>query len=398
MVANDFVIFAKIPIFAEMNNVIEHIEYLIRRHDCVVIPSWGAFIAHQQAAYYNAESSLYMPPLRQISFNVNVDHNDGLLTASIARKLDIPFSKAAKIVTQEVDAMKCQLQTDGEISLGSIGRFVAQSESSLLFEPSDDLLRDESRGFSPVEIKPVIEQVIEDEVPAAKNNSRTPRRLGLKALKIAAAIAVTISVGAAIIIPSVMNRNDNLAGIASTTSILSEIDTSSIFKRENHNATIENPESEFQASAVVSDSNVQTSDIETKAQKSLPEITSDIHNRVDKKADQTTVNISNEKSQTEVSKESLPAENNPTKQTKNEQGSLKPDASHCLVIGSLANMKQAKLFISQQAGSGYDLKIYAADGKYRVYIATGSVEKLVDLKANTSLGEDYPDAWVCKVN
>ncbi len=383
-----------------MNNVIEHIEYLIRRHDCVVIPSWGAFIAHHQAASYDPTASLYMPPMRQISFNVNADHNDGLLTASIARKLDIPFIKAAKIVTQEVDAMKCQLEADGEISLGSIGRFVAQSESSLLFEPSGELLREESRGMSPVEVKPVIEQAIEDDEPAYKPTPATPRRIGLRALKIAAAIAVTVSVGAAMLIPSVMNRNDNLAGIASTTSILSEIDTSSIFKAENNRASSIQPEDEVSESITGAEVNTLANAIDTTSELALPEIanTNTTKPEADNKAARQNINSPGDDAQEKAAKENAEAEKTSQKKAKKDNTALKPDASHCLVIGSLANLKQAKLFISQQAGSGYDLKIYAADGKYRVYIATGSIEKLVDLKANTAVGEDYPEAWVCKVN
>lgn len=391
--------------FAKMNNVIEHIEYLVRRHDCVVIPSWGAFIAHHQAARFDDAASLYMPPVRQISFNVNVDYDDGLLTASIARKLGITFSKAAKIVAQEVDAMKCQLDADGEISLGSVGRFIAQEGSTPLFEPSTEIKRFESMGLMPVEAKPIIEQTLEEEAPAQKPAPTLPRRIGLRALKIAAAIAVTISVGAAMVVPSLTNRNDNLAGITSTSSILSDIDTSSILRADDRADNDSRPQSAADTIVVeetptdVVNAPIQPDFTATKpattpcAAPLAADVPAAKQQPAAAAAQPTTPAIS-EAADSNANQAAAKPIKDKAAETRS---SLKPNASHCLVIGSLANLRQAKVFINEQAGSGYNLKVYAADGKYRVYIASGSVEQLLDLKANTPLGEAYPDAWVCKV-
>jgi hypothetical protein len=63
-----------------MYSITRHIEYLVSRHDCVVVPGWGAFIAQYEPARIDAESGLIVPPSRAISFNQSVMHNDGLLT------------------------------------------------------------------------------------------------------------------------------------------------------------------------------------------------------------------------------------------------------------------------------------------------------------------------------
>lgn len=63
-----------------MNHVIRHIEYLVPRHDCVVLPNWGAFIAHHQPSCYDEALGLMYPPLRGfLSVQVSVIMTDCLL-------------------------------------------------------------------------------------------------------------------------------------------------------------------------------------------------------------------------------------------------------------------------------------------------------------------------------
>ena len=60
-------------------NITEHIEHLILRHDCVVIPGIGALIAHYIPAYIDTELECIFPPKRKLTFNPSINHNDGLL-------------------------------------------------------------------------------------------------------------------------------------------------------------------------------------------------------------------------------------------------------------------------------------------------------------------------------
>lgn len=67
-----------------MFSIIEHIEYLMTRHDCVTVPGWGAFIANYSIAEYDAVHEVFTRPCRTIGFNASVSHNDGLLVQSHA--------------------------------------------------------------------------------------------------------------------------------------------------------------------------------------------------------------------------------------------------------------------------------------------------------------------------
>ena len=72
--------------FCMMFSIIEHIEYLITCHDCVVVPGWGAFIANYDASTYDATKNVMARPRRSIGFNASVSHNDGLLAQSLMRR------------------------------------------------------------------------------------------------------------------------------------------------------------------------------------------------------------------------------------------------------------------------------------------------------------------------
>ncbi|MDE6465278.1 MAG: SPOR domain-containing protein, partial [Duncaniella sp.] len=60
-----------------MINLSSHIEYLLLRHDCVVVPGLGALLVHEVHARFDADSCTFMPPSRSLGFNPAVTHNDG---------------------------------------------------------------------------------------------------------------------------------------------------------------------------------------------------------------------------------------------------------------------------------------------------------------------------------
>lgn len=103
-----------------MISIIEHIEYLVLRHDCVVVPGLGALIAPYSASI-DSELECIFPPRRSITFNAELVHNDGLLVSSVARRHRLTYDQAAQIVTDCVNAMHYQLQQEGETGLGHLG-------------------------------------------------------------------------------------------------------------------------------------------------------------------------------------------------------------------------------------------------------------------------------------
>ncbi len=112
-----------------------HIEYLLTRHDCVIVPGIGAFIATETAASIDLERGVISPRRREISFNSSVVTDDGLLTHSIARHEEIQYEEARRMMNAFIEKMNSDLKYEGEASVGMIGRLIRDSEGMICFQP-----------------------------------------------------------------------------------------------------------------------------------------------------------------------------------------------------------------------------------------------------------------------
>lgn len=118
-----------------MNFFFQHIEYLLLRHDCVIVPGLGAFIASVSPARIDMENGVIAPASRSIMFNQAVSLDDGLLANSIARKASIPFEDARNVIVRCVAKIKENLDRDREIEIGSLGSLLLGEENNMLFAP-----------------------------------------------------------------------------------------------------------------------------------------------------------------------------------------------------------------------------------------------------------------------
>ena len=112
-----------------------HIEYLLTRHDCVIVPGFGAFIATETEAYFDSEKGIINPRKREISFNSSVVTDDGLLSHSIARRERLSYEEAHRLMSALICKMNSDLRNEGEVSLGMVGRLVLDAEGFINFVP-----------------------------------------------------------------------------------------------------------------------------------------------------------------------------------------------------------------------------------------------------------------------
>lgn len=119
-----------------MRIIEQHIEFLLRKHDCVVIPGWGALLCRYVGARYAADGHTMLPPGRELAFNALLADSDGLLIASVARREGVAFEVAATMVQTEVEQMAVTLREEGELQLGRMGRFVKGAQGETVFEPA----------------------------------------------------------------------------------------------------------------------------------------------------------------------------------------------------------------------------------------------------------------------
>lgn len=123
------------PKFVEVISIIEHIEYLAAMHDCVVIPEWGAFIAHYTPAVISDDDDAVAPPQRQLVFNAEVNHNDGLLASSIVRREGVTFDEAVHTIAASVTIFRQLIAEGSELPMGHLGYFSAGPEGTMQFHP-----------------------------------------------------------------------------------------------------------------------------------------------------------------------------------------------------------------------------------------------------------------------
>jgi len=202
--------------------MIEHIEYLLTCHDCVVVPGWGAFIANQSAAHYDEERQLMERPRRAIGFNASVSHNDGLLVQSLMRREGLDYDKAMRYIADSVTTWRQQLAMGMEVSMGRIGYMQLTTSGAAQFVPFFRLnASDQFYGLADLDIQTVA--ALEQELTTSLTDSDNDERPTLipkhrnpftrKAAQIAASVAVLLGLGVLLTTPVIVNRNQQLATV-----------------------------------------------------------------------------------------------------------------------------------------------------------------------------------------
>ena len=206
-----------------MISILEHIEYLVKRHDCVVIPGWGAFIANYSPARYRDDGScVFERPYRTIGFNPSIAHNDGLLAQSLVRREGISFDTAMRHITDSVASFRRQLEAGGEVSMGRLGYFSRVDGRYNEFVPSTDGIScDLYYGLVDLDIKSLA--TLESETAAVDQEQPqvVPSRRNLfvrKAARWAASVAVLLGLGIVLSTPIVVDGNHDKASMGVTVS------------------------------------------------------------------------------------------------------------------------------------------------------------------------------------
>ena len=112
-----------------------YIRELLFGHDCVIVPGFGGFIGNYTAARINKSTGDFSPPVKQISFNKNLNTNDGLLIGRIAGANSIDFNEARTVVTKYVTELRRKLNNGETVIFEHIGAFVNNQEGNAQFEP-----------------------------------------------------------------------------------------------------------------------------------------------------------------------------------------------------------------------------------------------------------------------
>lgn len=120
-----------------MIQIQRHIEILLLAHDCVIVPGFGGFIAHQEDAHYDEDDRLWLPPFRTLGFNPQLTLNDSLLAQSYVEAYDMSYPDALRQIEGEVEELKGVLHTEGAYEMDGVGTLSINIEGNIEFEPCE---------------------------------------------------------------------------------------------------------------------------------------------------------------------------------------------------------------------------------------------------------------------
>jgi hypothetical protein len=116
-------------------DITSFIRELLFSHDCVIVPGFGGFIGNYNPAHIDKSTSTFYPPVKQISFNRNLNHNDGLLVGRVSGFSKVSYGDARNIVEEFVTGLRKKLDRGEKVVFDNIGSFVNNQEGNVLFEP-----------------------------------------------------------------------------------------------------------------------------------------------------------------------------------------------------------------------------------------------------------------------
>jgi hypothetical protein len=133
------------------NQITHLIAELLFKHDCVIVPNFGGFVARSYNSSFSKGSSMLYPQSKHVLFNKNLIHNDGLLISAFMQQSGLPVVEATRHIEYYKEYIQSLLSAKKRFELDNIGLLYLDSENMLRFEAKTDInFLLESFGFEPV--------------------------------------------------------------------------------------------------------------------------------------------------------------------------------------------------------------------------------------------------------
>lgn len=158
-----------------MVRIVSHIEELLYENDCVIIPGIGGFVLYSQHAIYDQEKHIIKPEFKEVRFNEQLTHDDGLLIQSYSNRYGISYAVGKRMVEGDVEDLIKMLKTHTPFSLGSIGNLTLNAHGHYEFEPSKaENFSPDSFGLSTLSLTPLSELTKTTTLPEVVKPKRNP--------------------------------------------------------------------------------------------------------------------------------------------------------------------------------------------------------------------------------
>jgi len=167
----------------------KEIAFLLKAHDCVIIPDFGGFIGNYAPAVAHPVTHVFQPPRKQLVFNRNLRTDDGLLINRLTSSLNVSFHDARQWIQSFSQSLNERLFAGERLDLETVGYFTTDVERNIQFfaNTSENHLT-EAYGLYPVQAYainrfPIPERrpdpvfVNHEVVPPVRQNRKTWKRV-----------------------------------------------------------------------------------------------------------------------------------------------------------------------------------------------------------------------------
>ena len=107
---------------------------LLLRHNCVVIPTFGGFVAGQTPATFDSTKGTINPPRKSLLFNKQLINNDGLLIAAYSHATKKSYEESNEYIQKQIQHWHHKLDAGERISIDRVGFIFLDSERNIGFE------------------------------------------------------------------------------------------------------------------------------------------------------------------------------------------------------------------------------------------------------------------------
>ncbi|MDT8400807.1 MAG: SPOR domain-containing protein [Bacteroidales bacterium] len=353
-----------------MKDLNPFIKELLFSNDCVILPGFGGFIGNYTPARIDRESHTFYPPVKSISFNSKLSHNDGLLIGKISEKKDMGYADAKNLVETYIGQLRDKLQKGERVHLDDIGHFQLNGEGGIQFEPENNVnyLLD-SYGLSPFTREPVEDYDISKAI--SRSRERDPIIIANRRRMVWRAAVALPFVLALVIVPLKSDLFRSEAGL----NPLARVEIEEIRSAQ---------EALFREMPLTNRENVLNKPDEKSAAR----------------ADETAVAAEPLDRQAAIEQ---PVKDRDAEVKPMEAGTVDQQATatrgagvYYLVVGSFGDATNANRHLKDLATRGYNAELLkASNGYYRVCAESfASIEEAKN--AHSAMSEDFPGIWIWK--
>lgn len=151
---------------------IDHgVQELLFNHDCVILPDFGGFVALNKPASFNKQKNILTPPSKQVSFNVNLKNNDGLLINHLAQNKTLSYKNAHEQIQKRIEEFRLALKENKRLEVAGVGVLYVDGSNNYRFIPEEESnFLKASFGLGKVYLTPQAQEKPVQEEPKKKRN------------------------------------------------------------------------------------------------------------------------------------------------------------------------------------------------------------------------------------